>query len=217
VDTAILLNRTEDRRTIKSIQRYGEDIEESTLEFDPTSRMITLGAPKSQQDDANVAGSILHYLDGEGEPKPERDIHDAVEGRRQCKVRILRDLLKVGKVIRSGCGGKTNPYRYASRHSCSQVPVGIVVPKDFTTSGNMNEGPTVAVLRGNEGQNAIPPGPRPEHGNKNKSYEFNQVKMEFPMESELPSDTPPLYVTEDIPPLSTEEPDFGNVCREDSL
>jgi RecA-family ATPase len=43
VDTQMSMRRTESYRTICTVQRYGEDLEETTLRFDPDTRTTTLG------------------------------------------------------------------------------------------------------------------------------------------------------------------------------
>jgi RecA-family ATPase len=43
VDTALIMKRTDRYRTISSQQRYGEDLPETVLHFDPTTRTVSLG------------------------------------------------------------------------------------------------------------------------------------------------------------------------------
>ncbi len=43
VDTAILLKRCDHFRTVRSIQRYGDDLPETILDFDPHTRTVSLG------------------------------------------------------------------------------------------------------------------------------------------------------------------------------
>src|SRR5437773_9630286 len=55
VDTALLMKRTERYRTLSSIQRYGEDLQEITLVLDPVTRNITAGLPRAEAEDAEAA------------------------------------------------------------------------------------------------------------------------------------------------------------------
>jgi hypothetical protein len=200
MDSAILINRTEQNRTIKSIQRYGEDIKESILDFDPKSRMITLGGAKDDNEEQNISQAILSYLKVQIHPKLEREIDEAIEGRKQIKVRALRNLLHEGKVVRSESGGKSNPFRYAVQHSCSQVPVEIVVPDDPDTHGNKNPSAIGAGFNENRGSISWYGDPMREHGNKNN---FSDL---YSFENGIPK--PPKYITDDQPPLSDEMPIF---------
>ena len=47
VDTALVMKRSERYRTIQSVQRYGTDLLETVLEFDPERRTTSLGAEKA--------------------------------------------------------------------------------------------------------------------------------------------------------------------------
>jgi len=113
VDTALILKRGDKYRTLSSIQRYGEDLEEVTLTLDPETREVSAGAPRREVDEAEAERLILEYLRGQGEPVEERPILGAVEGKNAVKVRALRHLLETGRVARTGAGRRGDPYRYA--------------------------------------------------------------------------------------------------------
>jgi hypothetical protein len=111
VDTAILLNRRDEYRSIQTRQRYGEDIEESVLEFDPNRRSMTVGAPRQQAERDKLGEEIVDYL--RANPKAlEAEILDGVVGRRQRKVAALRALVGT-KIVRDGKGGRKDPFRYS--------------------------------------------------------------------------------------------------------
>ena len=59
VDTILLIKANERMRTVRSIQRYGQDLEETTLDFNQDSRSITLGVPKSVADVERIARTII--------------------------------------------------------------------------------------------------------------------------------------------------------------
>lgn len=121
VDTALTLRRTEQYRTLSSIQRYGEDLDESVVTLDPETRTLSAGPSRQEADETQAAEAIRDYLQGlvkagkEGEPHEgveEAEIHEAVEGRTGVKRRALRLLVEQQKVIRTGAGRRGDPYRY---------------------------------------------------------------------------------------------------------
>ena len=116
VDTALLLTRMERYRVLSSIQRYGEDLAEHVLDFDPERRVVHLGGTKSVVDQEPVSAAILEGLAGRGE-QTEPEIMEAVEGRLSVKRAALRALVQGGKVIRSGQGRRSDPFRYATADS----------------------------------------------------------------------------------------------------
>lgn len=113
VDTALLMKRTERYRTLSSIQRYGEDLEEITLTLDPMTRTILPGPSRSEADQVEVAEAILDFLTDQPEPVSEAVIAEKVEGRTSIKKRALRTLLHEKKVSRSGQGRRDDPYFYS--------------------------------------------------------------------------------------------------------
>jgi hypothetical protein len=120
VDTAILLKRTERYRTIRSIQRYGVDLPETVMSFDPQTRTLSLGATREQEEEDRLADTILEFLDSKEVPTLEVDIDQEVEGRRGTRKRALRLLVTQGKVERTGKGEKGSPYLYAVNKAGSQ-------------------------------------------------------------------------------------------------
>ncbi len=113
VDTAIILNRTDSRRTIETQQRYGQDLESTVLIFDADSRCVALGGTKEEDDIRTMGESISKFLDGQQEPVSEGTIKDGVKGRGELKVRALRKLLADGEISRTGGGKKGDPYLYS--------------------------------------------------------------------------------------------------------
>jgi len=128
VDTALIMKRTERYRTLSSIQRYGEDLPETVLRFDPQSRTVSLGQAKEQEESDRIAEAILACLKAQeddkkkGEPLTEARINQEVEGRNAYKRIALRSLLAEGKIERIGKGGKKDPFRYCLKDSCFVVP-----------------------------------------------------------------------------------------------
>ncbi len=122
VDTAVVMKRRQEYRTLQSSQRYGTDLEETVLSFNPESRTFALGGSKVEHDQAVIAGAILDFLKAAGEAKTEPEIDDEVEGKTTLKRKALRMLVEEAKVAREGTGKKGDPYKYS--FSCSQDSVG---------------------------------------------------------------------------------------------
>jgi predicted ATP-dependent serine protease len=80
VDTALLLKRGDRYRTLASIQRYGEDLEETVLTLDPKTRWVTAGPSRQEADEAAMGKAILEFLRDQPAPVKEEVIQAAVEG-----------------------------------------------------------------------------------------------------------------------------------------
>jgi predicted ATP-dependent serine protease len=123
VDTAIFLRRTERYRTIRSMQRYGEDLQETVLSFDSQTGMVSLGHTREQDEEIRIAEAMLEHLtiqaeDSEdGRPLTQPELEDVVEGRILYKRKALKALIKAGKVERTGKGAKGEPFHYRLRNS----------------------------------------------------------------------------------------------------
>lgn len=123
VDTALILKRLEYYRTLASIQRYGEDLEETVLRFDTTTRTISLGELKEKEDEQRIAKAILEYLEAceqeeaRQEAPTEPEITAAVEGWNRLKRSAIRSLVNERKVERVGKGARGDPFRYALPNS----------------------------------------------------------------------------------------------------
>jgi AAA domain len=120
VDTALLLKRAERGRTLSSIQRYGEDLDEITLDYDPVTRDITAGPPPNELEELAARAQILQHLAGVSDPMTEPELEEAIECRTKTQRRALRQLVADGKVLKTGRGGKGDPFKY----SCSPSYVG---------------------------------------------------------------------------------------------
>jgi hypothetical protein len=118
VDTAIILKRGDKYRTVWTIQRYGDDLEETTLQWDAERKMVSPGKTRQEEDLAAMEEAMLQCLQMQEQPLTEAEIDAAVEGRKSLKVKALRSLVTKEKVEKAGKGGKTDPFRY----SCSLVP-----------------------------------------------------------------------------------------------
>jgi hypothetical protein len=130
VDTLMLMSRHEHYRTIHTIQRYGEDMEETTLHYNKETRTIEIGESKEREDISTLKTSIQEFLSSQSEPKTETEITNEVEGRNALKRTALRELVKEEKVNRDCKGSRGDPYKY----SCTLVPEHIWV-QGYKSSG----------------------------------------------------------------------------------
>lgn len=121
VDTALIMKRSDRYRTLSSQQRYGEDLTETVLRFDPQTRTVTLGETKECEDTSKMKEVLVEFLKGQEEPLSERDIKDGVEGNNRHKQTALRKLVSQGAVDRLGKGSKGDPYLY--KFSLAHFPI----------------------------------------------------------------------------------------------
>ncbi|MGO9611701.1 MAG: AAA family ATPase [Dissulfurispiraceae bacterium] len=118
VDTLILIRQHDHYRTIQTRQRYGSDMEETTLNFDKEARVITVGKSRDEEEITSIQKTMLDFLTGQNDALIEPTIMEEVEGRTGIKRKALRELVRAGEVTRTGKGGKGDPFKY----SCSVVP-----------------------------------------------------------------------------------------------
>ena len=124
VDTIISLHRGEDYRSISSIQRDGNDIPETVLQFDPETRLTTLGGTREQEETERLKKPILDFIAGQQDGVEEKTITEEVEGNNARKKKALRLLLGEGKIVRSGKGKRNDPYLY----KVAETVFGTLVP-----------------------------------------------------------------------------------------
>ncbi len=121
-DTIILLARTDRYRTIATVQRTGDDLDDTVILLDEQTGGVTLGGSRQQADEAAIGNAILSALQQADGPQTEAQLEELVEGRTGLKRAALRQLVFREHVKRTGRGGKSDPYRYAVTDSCSLVP-----------------------------------------------------------------------------------------------
>jgi hypothetical protein len=117
--TVIVLKRTEDYRVIQTVQRIGQNMPETVLQFDPGTKRLSVGGTREDVETETLSREILDSLQAAGEPKTEPEITEAVGGATKFVRRALRQLVEQGKVSREGGGKRGDPYRYQFSFSCS--------------------------------------------------------------------------------------------------
>ncbi len=129
VDTLLIMKRTEKYRTLSSIQRYGTDLEEITLDYDSEMRTLSAGVARSEADLREAEKAIVDFLFEKNEAVEERIIQEGVDGRKSIKVKALRRLVEAEKVQRTGGGKKGEPYLYQRKTEARRDQnSGFVVP-----------------------------------------------------------------------------------------
>lgn len=114
VDTLLIMKRHESYRTIQTIQRYGQDMEETILNFDRETRLVTIGGTRHEQDVNMMKKAIIDFLSTQNEPITESVINQGIEGAVKFKCKALRELVAENKIKREGKGSKGNPYKYST-------------------------------------------------------------------------------------------------------
>jgi hypothetical protein len=122
VSTLIVLRRTETHRLIQTVQRLGQDLPETIIEFDSNTHSLSLGPEKSEADVQSLAADVLEYLKSVEGAKTEPEIMEAVEGKTGVKRKALRTLIEQGKISRAGSGRKGDPFKYS--FPCSDIYTG---------------------------------------------------------------------------------------------
>ena len=113
VDTLLIMKRHESYRTIQTIQRYGEDMEETILNYDKNTRTVTIGNTREVENLARVRQDILTFLGSQNEPATEPLIVKETEGNTALKRKAIRELVSSGEVKRDGKGGRGDPFKYS--------------------------------------------------------------------------------------------------------
>jgi hypothetical protein len=118
VDTAILLSRTDRYRTIKTVQRTGDDLSETILSLDENGRPHLAGS-RRLVDQQLLARALYEALEKATHLLKREELLDRVEARRALKLAALRDLVSGNggnhgnrKVLQTGEGTKSSPYLY---------------------------------------------------------------------------------------------------------
>lgn len=119
----IVMGRTENYRTLRTVQRIGQDMPETILQFDPETKRLSVGGTREEIEIQAKRDEILEFLREAGETKTEQEIRDNVKGETKMLARALRELCKAAKLTREGEGKRGNPFRYGFSFACSEDTV----------------------------------------------------------------------------------------------
>ena len=177
VSTVFVLKRTENYRTIQSVQRIGSDMAETVLEFDADSRRLSLGGTRLEVDQRGCGDAIVRFLSAADGPQTQEQIRDGVEGKTTVIRAALTTLVESARVIKTGERGEAKPFMYEFPYSGSQDSAGTREPecegaqavenKRMLVPGISQESILVPNNRGRKsGAESGPnPGPKFERGN----------------------------------------------------
>ncbi len=129
VDTALVLRRSESKRQLSSIQRFGDDLEPQIVELGESGLLQTGGSVENYEV-RKAAEAIVIWLEDNPQAK-EPEIRAAVEGKTRTLSLGLRWACDQNQVTRSGAGKSGSPYQY----SVSQC----LVPRSPVGEGTGNE------------------------------------------------------------------------------
>ena len=110
VDTAIMLTRHEQVRTIETTQRYGEDLPPTVVLYDRSTGLLTRDRTITDTQRDTLTAKICAVL-SHG-PLNEAEIRAQLGGDQTELAKALRLLVEHGAVVRSGVGRKGSPYHY---------------------------------------------------------------------------------------------------------
>lgn len=117
VDTAISLKRDTGaaHRTIYSVNRYGEDLEETIALLDAESGWVTLGGTRAEAAARRIEDTILDFVAAQENPALNSEILETeeVSGTKQKRLGAIASLVKSGRLNRTGEGRRGSPYRYS--------------------------------------------------------------------------------------------------------
>jgi hypothetical protein len=119
VSTLIALRRTESYRLVQTVQRLGQDLQETVLNFDAATHQLSLGGAKIDADRVDCERSMVEFLQDAGEPQTQAQIRAGVEGQTKTIRSALTALASTGTIIKTGEGtrGKTFLYTFENAGS----------------------------------------------------------------------------------------------------
>ena len=110
-----MLRRRQDKtRTVETIQRYGEDMDQSVLKFsNETGESEVIGV--AEDVDRNAARlAVLEALKSSAGSLTREGIEDVIPIRQEIVRNALNSLVLDGSVIREGAGKRGNPFVFST-------------------------------------------------------------------------------------------------------
>lgn len=114
VDTLIYLNKKNDKTTVETIQRFGEKLEPTVLNFNKENKTFEIGVTVVEDKIETTSNEILDYLLLQDIFLTEEEVCDAVSAKTGVKRSALRLLVEQNKIQRIGDGKRGNAYKYAN-------------------------------------------------------------------------------------------------------
>ena len=110
VDTALLMKRREQTRTLYTQQRYGEDMPETVAHLDAETGIVTAGGDLAALQLEERKQAVLEAIGDES--LTESDIRERVGGNQTVTAKAIRALADGGPLTRIGTGKRGDPYHY---------------------------------------------------------------------------------------------------------
>lgn len=110
VDTALLMKRREQTRTLHTVQRYGEDMSETVAHLDAETGIVTAGGDLAALQLDERKRAVLEAMGEESLTEP--DIKERVGGNQTVTAKAVRALYESGDLARTGAGKRGDPYHY---------------------------------------------------------------------------------------------------------
>ena len=113
VDCLIEYRKRATGRSVKSIPRYGELLEETIIELDDSTGRISGGSTVEIERRRHIAKAVLESLTDGG--LPESILKERVEANNNLIQSVLREMVTEGQLVKSGGGRRNDPFVYSLR------------------------------------------------------------------------------------------------------
>lgn len=113
VDTALMIGFTGERREIYSINRHGEALEKTLLEFDAERGAVDTGKTLREERESERDGEVWEWLDDQTKPVTTAAIAKSMEMSKKTLLPCLKRLVERGDVDRTGSGKRNDPIMYS--------------------------------------------------------------------------------------------------------
>jgi AAA domain len=114
VDTSIHIKKRDKRRAFFTIQRYGDDVEETVIDLGEDGSLRAVGS-RQDVDLDETKPLILAVLKGSEEPLTMADLYEHVEKSKALVSKAVGILFKDDHILRSGSGKKNDAYKYSQK------------------------------------------------------------------------------------------------------
>jgi len=112
VDTSIHIKKREKRRTFFTIQRYGDDTEETVIELGENGSLEARGSREDVEIEETMP--LVEETVKAGDGLTISDLYERIEKSKSLVSKSVALLLKDQRIYRSGSGKRNDPYKYSS-------------------------------------------------------------------------------------------------------